>query len=140
MCCTSKCAEDSPPHVRRIVTLKDFFPAIVQGAIAEQKTQPAQREILAMLGRKSIEHEGRANFVVFAMPALARKIGAKGGGASYFGISERFVMPVVQAHAQKGAQRRRHSCSTFSPTPFLVRPGCRVAMMSGVVSGPLEIC
>src|ERR1700683_3528166 len=64
--------EKAAPQVGGIVALDDFLSAVVQAAIAQQKAQTAERQVVLVIGRNSVGHKRYSGFVQFAMPAMAR--------------------------------------------------------------------
>ena len=104
MCCTPGRQVNAAPNVDGVVGLKNIFAAVVQLAVAEQKSQAAGREIILVIFLDGIGDEGDAGAILFAMPPGAVRSHAFGEGLIHFRIGERFGLAVVPAEAGEGRE------------------------------------
>ena len=96
--------EKAAPQMRGIVALDDFLSAVVQTAIAQQKAQPAELQVVLVIGGNSVGHKRYSGLVQFAMPAIPRPIRAHLDRVVDFGVGIGFMLALVPSPAAIGPQ------------------------------------
>src|ERR1051326_2939567 len=94
-----------PPKVERVVGLEDFFQPVIQPAIAQNESLPAQFQIAPVIPGNSVGDEGGADLIQWTVPRLASKVGANGGAAVNFCVGEWLVSSVVPSEAPKSSEQ-----------------------------------
>src|ERR1700676_540290 len=69
-------SEKTAPHVQRVVTFQNILAPIIQVAVAEDKAEAAEGQVLLMVARNSIGNEGQARTVQLSFPFRSHRAGA----------------------------------------------------------------
>ncbi len=100
--------ENSAPYMGVVVALDDIFAAVIQGAVAQQKSQTSQREIVLVVGGDAIRNKNRANFVLLRdASAVSCQVGADLDGLVDFGVGVGLMLSFVPSPAQEAANQWR---------------------------------
>src|SRR5580658_5939692 len=94
---------DAAPGMERVIGFDDIFAAIVQAAVAQQKSFAAQREIFLVFARDSVGNEDDASAVPLALPKRAFQGGTKLIRLIHFRVGVGFVLPFVPSPASEDA-------------------------------------
>src|SRR5260370_21818591 len=87
------------PRVQCVVRFDDIFAAIVETAVAQDNHEAAKSEILLVVARDSVGHEGEAGAIEPSAPAHSTGPEAEQDGFVDFGVGVRFVAALVPAPA-----------------------------------------
>ncbi len=126
--------ENSAPDVRGIISFEDFFAAITEPAVSENKPESTECKVSCMVTRNAIDREHRSCPVVATMPSGSLEVRTAFGSSIHLGIGERFVMPVAPTQARKNAELRSEILLEIQSKAVLMPPlpaGCDNARPSG---------
>src|SRR5579863_1981046 len=98
-----KRGEKAAPEVRGVKAFEDFFVAVSQLAVTQEKSHAAEGEIVLVSGNDSVHRKDTASAIVAAMPGIALREAAEFEGAVHFGIGERFVATVAPPETREQA-------------------------------------
>src|SRR5271165_4997532 len=98
--------QNSPPHMSRIIRLKNLLRTVSQPAVAQNKSEAAQGEIPAVIARNPVDDKRRPHFVLCAMPRLPAKIGPDLRCPVNLCISKRFIRAFIPSQPSKRAPQR----------------------------------
>ncbi len=96
--------EEATPGVQGVIGFDDVFAAVVEGAIAEQKAEPTQAQIVLMVAFDGVGDHGKACFVCGAAPTRAGIVGACFDGLVHLCVCEGFVLALIPTEAAEDAQ------------------------------------
>ena len=96
--------EDAAPDVRRVVTLDDILPPVVQLAIAEQESDAAERQILLVIPRNSIGNKCQSGTIQFSLPLRSLPASADLHRLVHFRVGVRFMLPFIPSPSRKEAE------------------------------------
>ena len=99
MCCKSKARKDPPPDVHVVVSLDYVFAPVTQSAVAQQKPQSSQPQILLVIFLDRIRHHHQPDLIELSLPAFTGKVRAHLERLVHFGVREGFVLPFVPSKA-----------------------------------------
>src|SRR5579862_131845 len=99
--------EETAPEVRGVESLDNFFGAVSEIAITEEKSEAAEREIFLVGFDDAIGDEDGSHSVIAPLPAIAFRKSAKLNGAVHFGVFVGFVAAIAPAEAAENAKLRR---------------------------------
>src|ERR1700733_1869310 len=105
-------------------------------AIAQNKSQPAQGQVLSVLAADATQLKSAANAILFSSPRVPGKIGAKCHRAVDFRVGKGFFVPLVPSCAEKGTEICRQRLLHVDAKALLQRALAPVRVMSGVLSTP----
>src|SRR5579863_6610474 len=91
-----------------VVALDDVFAAVVELAVSEKKAEAAEREVVLVVALDGVRNDGKSDFVLRPMPAVAGIVTAEFHGLVHFGIREGFVLPFIPSEAAAKTQVRGH--------------------------------
>src|SRR5579871_771478 len=95
---------NSAPDVCRVVGLHDGLAAIVQAAIAEQKTQSAGRQIILVIFFDGIGHKSHASAILLAMPPCTIRAHTTGHSLIYLGVGEGLGLTIIPTDAGEAGE------------------------------------
>src|SRR5260370_1893418 len=87
------------PRVQCVVRFDDIFAAIVETAVPQDKPEAAKSEILLVVARDSVGHEGEAGAIEPSAPAHSTGPEAEQDGFVRLGVGVRLVAALVPAPA-----------------------------------------
>src|SRR5580704_2287875 len=99
--------EEPAPEMCGVKRFDDFFGAVGETTISEQKSQAAEREILLMRRNDAVRDESHSGAVISPAPPRSFPKGAKLERAVHFRVCERLVASVAPSQASESAQVRR---------------------------------
>jgi hypothetical protein len=114
------------PDVDRVKHLENVFAAIVQMAIAQQKTLSTQRQVKAMVPRKCVRRELSTSAIQSATPFFPVRSYPERHSLVDLGVSERFLSSFVPAKASK---RGQPTAQALLQVPAKTILGCRTKRM-----------
>src|SRR5215475_5914222 len=98
--------EEAAPCVPVVVRLDDVFTAVVQVAVAEQKTEAPQPQVVLVIALDRVRDKNQSDLVDGPMPARAEIVRSSFHRLIHFGVSERLVLAFVPSKSAKGAEVR----------------------------------
>jgi hypothetical protein len=114
------------PAVDRVKHLENVFAAIVQMAIAQQKTLSTRRQVKAMVPRKCVRRELSTSAIQSATPFFPVRSYPERHSLVDLGVSERFLSSFVPAKASK---RGEPTAQALLQVPAKTILGCRTKRM-----------
>src|SRR5260370_1565775 len=90
--------------VQRVVRFDDIFAAIIETAVPQDKPEAAKSEILLVVARDSVGHEGEAGAIEPSAPAHSTGPEAEQDGFVRLGVGVRFLAALVPAPAAEDTQ------------------------------------
>src|SRR2546429_6557351 len=84
----AKRGEDPPPHMERVVSLKDVFASVTQAPITRQKSLASEREIFLVASRDAVRNKCQPPAVEFSIPRLALAAEADLRRLIHFGVGK----------------------------------------------------
>jgi hypothetical protein len=109
------------PDVGGVVAFEDGFATIGQAAVAKQKTQTAEREVLLVIALDSVRDKCHSGAIVFAIPAIAVETEAELDRLINFRIGVRLGLAIVPAETHVGAHPGIELLFEVESEPILTR-------------------
>ncbi len=94
---------DAAPGVQVVVALQNVFAGVVQFAVAEEKAEAAELQVVLMIFFDGVGDEGQAELVVGARPRAAGVVAAERDGLVDLGVGVGLVLAFVPADAGEDA-------------------------------------
>ena len=95
----------SAPHVHRVKHFDDVFSPVIQMAIAEQKSQAAQRQIFLVIARNAVGNKSEPGAIVpFCPQPFPLRPGAEFDGVVDFGVRVGLMLAFVPSPATEKAR------------------------------------
>src|SRR5580704_12547944 len=96
--------EQPLPRMPRVVALYDVLAPIVQIAVAQQKSQPAQAKVILVIALDRVRYHRNRHLVLRPVPAISRVVGAGLHRLIDFGIGEGLVLPLIPSETPEHAK------------------------------------